>query len=361
MKRTAFALGAIIGLLCIGLVFFAGKKQTPSVSRQSSKSTSQSRVGQQRPTLYEQHSAPPVSLSSSPVSALPEKPSRFGGEYTRAGSAIARMLASCKEICGPDAACNPSIDMKTIDCFKSNCNNMTDKSCGADQTCERVQSDPEVHRCAPAGEAKLGATCFETRPAPRDHTCASGLTCIAGQCRESCSLNSCSKGQRCIAINEHDRVCIADICKTDSDCGSDKACVPSDQVLKTSINTCLKIGKFDDGTVSCTPTSCNADQRCDMVRQGDTLMATCRTPCLEIATAACRPGYACGRGGESPDTPFCYRVCAEDHPGMCGKKESCTVSDYGRWFCIPTPPMDTTALMSPDITYTNPFKSVPVQ
>lgn len=102
--------------------------------------------------------------------------------------------------------------------------------------------------------------------------------------------------------------------------------------MKTDLKTCLPVGTFDDGTKSCTRSSCDSDQVCDMHRDGSTLMARCRRPCLEIQSDACPPGYACGQSIQN-GRGLCYRICKA--PGDCPKGDSCgTVDDNASvWAC----------------------------
>ncbi|MFI5288380.1 MAG: hypothetical protein ACHQ17_01955 [Polyangia bacterium] len=159
-------------------------------------------------------------------------------------------------------------------------------------------------------------------------------------------------------MDEADKFCIADLCATDRDCGAGKACVDADLegALKTAFKTCLSIGVFPDGTKSCTSSSCNSDQVCDLHRDGTTLMGRCRTPCIGIAPNSCPPDYACGRSIQNGGG-LCYRVCKA--PNDCPKGESCGTIDESSttWACTADDGLNPEG---DDGMYRNPVKTLSV-
>jgi hypothetical protein len=288
--------------------------------------------------------------------------SRDGGVLKANQTPQARAWAACRSDgkCPKGTMCFP-IDDHTIGCFGSNCRDLahSTEDCGANRACIAVDNVNNVHRCEAAGNADVGQECDLLRPAAKDRMCRPGLDCIGGRCRAACGAG-CPIGQQCIQVTSTDRQCVGDLCKRDADCSTGQVCMDANHepVSEVPLRTCVTVGHFDDGTASCTPTSCNSDQVCDMNRRGATLLGRCRKPCIELDSSTCEPGYSCGRSPRNP-TSFCYQSCDPQNPITCPSGEECgTVDDqFSKWACTPSDGTDGLAA-STDQTYTHPVKRI---
>lgn len=228
----------------------------------------------------------------------------------------------CREqrLCPPRTQCERDRD-GVIRCFGSTCTGWWDPSCGAGRDCIGVT--PDVFRCIPVGTAKLGETCESVFPAAKRVTCASGLGCWRGRCRNRCDeAHPCPAGA-CTDIGFGERMCVADLCESARDCPPQHACTALDGLPRS----CVKLARMQGGKLSCVPGGCPKEEACGAEIQMGELFGKCRKRCSDVPADPCPEGFVCGAGDhlsyfEAPSV--CYRVCTlETVFSVCDPGEVC--------------------------------------
>ncbi len=236
---------------------------------------------------------------------------RLPGDHIEAHETARSSLAACRDehLCPPETICE-LVD-GALGCYGSTCKSAGDTSCGAGKACTRFASgESAVWRCAPAGDAQVGAACMGGRRPPKDQRCSQSLVCWGGKCRQLCDAGGgCGSGHRCVQTTDG-AVCVDDTCATDADCRKGQVCAPESRLEATKV--CRTLAPFANGVPSCAPGRCPNGQSCDGVFTGSALRARCRPTCSMIPPSPCPEGYVCGRSGflGYSDVPsVCYRRC----------------------------------------------------
>jgi hypothetical protein len=212
------------------------------------------------------------------------------------------------------------------ECVESDCRD--DNDCASGSECRAVGRERKLRRCVEHGDALAGDRCSYD-PWGRALSCAAGLICAKGRCREPCRDGACPAGERCIDTPDGPACRIAKRSCRETGCPDGKTC---EQVLEDQF-FCVKKTIGDN----CIIRGCGDGKSCEVVVQAAIVVFRCKEKCDPLAPK-CPAGSTCGASNNAPGTSVCYKSC--EAPWDCPDGEECTNAiseDHKRWGCIPNP------------------------